>query len=171
MLLLPPLIHKVFRYWIFSEAQKGLFEKNFVFVRQKNLARKTWHHTPLLHGVCWYQKISETQSFPLGSLTVLWDKKFSTEICDSLSLSPLSSIKLSDARISKKHRKVSLQNVAVLWRRIVPTEIHDLHFFCTNIRDNRNFLNYWSVPLWNNSEPWDKIFRRKIVILSQPPYP
>ena len=141
-------------------------------MRQKNLARKSWYHTPLLLGVCWYRKISETQSFPLGSFKVLWDKKFSTENCDSLSFSPLWSIKLFDARIFMKHRWVSLQNVAVLWHRTFPTEFHDLHLFCANIVDKRNFLNYWSVPLRNNSALWDKTISTKSCDTSPPPsYP
>ena len=71
-----------------------------------------------------------------------------------------------------KHRRVSLQNVAVLWHRTFPTEFHDLHLFCANIVDKRNFLNYWSVPLWNNSALWDKTISTKSCDTSPPPsYP
>ena len=96
------------------------------------------------------------QSFPLRSLSVLWENKFSTEIRDTRPL--LLSQTFFDTRNFLKHRRVPPRIFAVLWDKFSMGEIVILPpspllpiKFC----DGRSFLKHGRFPVRSFSVLWD----------------
>ena len=70
-----------------SETLRGSPTKIFGTVRQKIFDGKSWYSPPpLIRKLFRYRKFFETQHrrAPLWNFSALWDKKFSTENCDTL---------------------------------------------------------------------------------------
>ena len=76
---------KFFDTWN-HETLKGSLTYFFGTVRQKIFKTKSWYFPlPLIHKLFRYRKFSETQHIrvALRNFSALWDKKFSTENCDT----------------------------------------------------------------------------------------
>ena len=151
------LIPNIVRYQHFSKTQKGSSTNFFSNVRK--FRRKIVMLPPSLP--VFSIKFCDTrtflkQSFPLRSLSVLWENKFSTEIRDTRPL--LLSQTFFDTRNFLKHRRVPPRIFAVLWDKFSMGEIVILPpspllpiKFC----DGRSFLKHGRFPVRSFSVLWD----------------
>ena len=84
----PPLIHKFFRYQIFSDTQIRKFPlRNFSALRQKKIDTKSWDKS-LKHKIFRYPKLVTHWRVPLRNFSALWDRHFLTENRDTPSSPP-----------------------------------------------------------------------------------
>ena len=90
---------------------------------------------------------------PIGSFSVLWDKKISAKLWCPL---PLLCMKIFDTSIFLKHRRVLLRSFSVLCDKKFRHKIVISPSHAKNFSDNRNFLIHWIVPQQNFSVPWDE---------------
>ena len=145
-----------------NERLKGSPTAFFGTVRQKKIRRKILILPPplLIHKLIRYQKFSETQHrrVPLRKVSVLWDKKFSTENRDKT----LWSIRLFDTRnqwhpkgfpyeICRHCETKNFRQKIVILPSSSPSSLLSINFF-----DTRNFVKHRRVPLRSFSVLWDK---------------
>ena len=84
----PPLIHKFFRYQIFSDTQiRKVPLRNFSALRQKKIDTKSWDKS-LKHKIFRYPKLVTHWRVPLRNFSALWDRHFLTENLDTPSSPP-----------------------------------------------------------------------------------
>ena len=146
--VIPPSMHKFFRYPKFSETLKGCPQK-FRHCETKNFRRK--NAIPPFSSI----KLFENKNFlknsriPLRKISALWDMKI--VIC------PLLSINFFDTRKFPENRRVALQNFSF---RSFETKTFDRTvmppLLCMKIFVKRIFLKHQSVVQSNNLVQWDK---------------
>ena len=118
----PPLIHKKFRWWKFSETQHRRFPlRSFSVARDRKFFNsKTWHNT-LKHKVFRYpnlltKKVTLWIFWHCGTKTI-WQK-----IVTLPPSPPLLSLNVLYTRIFVKHERVPLRIFWTLWDRKFSTE-------------------------------------------------
>ena len=177
--VIPPSMHKIFRYPKFSETLKGcpriFLVKTMNFLKHfgrnyetKNFRRK--NVIPPFSSIKLFKikNFLRNSRISLRKFSALWDIKISTENCD---MRPFIHKFFS---IPKKQKSSFTKLfVSVLWDKKFRQNRHapPPPLICMKIFDKRIFLNHQSVLQWNFSVQWDKIFRRKILILPPLSYP
>ena len=105
-------MHKIFRYPIYSESQKGSPTNFFGTVRPK-LWQKIVIHPPLLLSITFFdtRNFLKHRRVPLRNFWTLWDKKLIAVNSDI----PFLCVNFFDTRLFLKHRRVPLRKVLVMW--------------------------------------------------------
>ena len=107
----------------------------FWVVRQKIFNRKSWF-TPMILETFWYTELVEQISVLPRKVSVLWDKKYSTENLDTPN-----NQRIFDTKAFLKHIRVPLRILLVLWDKKFSTINRDSPLLCLNIFDTPNYWN------------------------------
>ena len=161
-LVIPPIMHKIFRYPKFSETLKGS-PWNFSALWDKKFSTENLDTPPpLVQTFSIPEIIATVKDSPTEIFGTVRQKK-STENRDIT----LWSIKFFDPRINETLKDSPLLNFSALWDKKFSTGNLDtpsppplwfIKFFAI-----RNFPIHQSVPQQNVSVLWDKNFERKVV--------
>ena len=108
-IVIPPIMHKFFRYSDFFEALKWC-PRNFSAVWDQKISTEIRDTPPFIHKNFRHQNFIENSRIPLRSFSALWDKNFSTEFSDI----PFLCIKFCDTPIFLKHQTVPQRHFLVL---------------------------------------------------------
>ena len=76
--VIPPIMHKIFRYPKVSETLKGGYPRNFSALWDQNFSIENRDTPPPLLSIKYFslREFSKTEWFPGEVFSVLWDKKF-----------------------------------------------------------------------------------------------
>ena len=141
-----------------SETLKGSFTKFFGTVRQKKFRRKLVI-PPIMHKIFRYPKFSETLKGCPRNFSALWDKKFSTENCDT----PYYAWNFSIPQIFWNIEGMSTKFFGTVRPKIFDRKTW-YPLVCIKFFDTPNFLKHWrdAHEIFRHCET--KNFRRKNVI-------
>ena len=112
----------------------------FWVVRQKIFNRKSWF-TPMILETFWYTELVEQISVLPRKVSVLWDKKYSTENLDTPN-----NQRNFDTKAFLKHIRVPLRILLVLWDKKFSTKNSDTPLLCLKIFDTPNYWNNRRFP-------------------------